>query len=366
MKRVRVFLLIAVLALIVAACTSSPAEPEVVRETVEVPVTVEVERVETVTEEVEVTRVVEREVEVTRIVTEEVMVTAEPPAEETTVDVNLFEVTAEGLAFVNAPEQIPAGWTTFRFENEAEMAHFAMVQRLPEGIGIADQQAEVAPVFQEGMDLLNEGEVDAALAAFGELPEWYGEVTILGGPGLTAAGESSQATVYLEPGTYLLECYVKTDGVFHSYNPEDDAFGMVHEFVVTEEVSDAPEPTADLDVTISSEAGIEVDGQLTAGQQTVAVTFADQIVHEHFLGHDVHLVRLDDEVDIDALATWMDWTQPTGLHTPAPATFLGGLHEMPAGETGYFTVELEPGDYALIAEVPDPAGKGMLQTFTVP
>jgi hypothetical protein len=38
---------------------------------------------------------------------------------------------------------------------------------------------------------------------------------------------------------------------------------------------------------------------------------------------------------------------------------------MPAGETGYFTAALEPGRYAWIAEVPNPAEKGMLQPFTV-
>ena len=62
----------------------------------------------------------------------------------------------------------------------------------------------------------------------------------------------------------------------------------------------------------------------------------------------------------------MDWTQPTGLETPAPAEFLGGTHEMPAGGRAYFTVRLEPGRYAWIAEVPSPVEKGMLKTFTVP
>jgi hypothetical protein len=61
----------------------------------------------------------------------------------------------------------------------------------------------------------------------------------------------------------------------------------------------------------------------------------------------------------------MDWRQPGGLQTPAPARFVGGLQEMPAGSTGYFTVELEPGRYAWIAEVAEPQNKGMLLTFTV-
>lgn len=38
---------------------------------------------------------------------------------------------------------------------------------------------------------------------------------------------------------------------------------------------------------------------------------------------------------------------------------------MPAGSTAYLTVHLTPGHYAWIAEVPDPAAKGMLKTFTV-
>lgn len=46
------------------------------------------------------------------------------------------------------------------------------------------------------------------------------------------------------------------------------------------------------------------------------------------------------------VAAWMDWSNPEGLKTPAPATFLGGTHEMPQGESAYLTVDLEPGRYA--------------------
>ena len=57
-----------------------------------------------------------------------------------------------------------------------------MVERIPDGQGIESQQAEVAPVFQEGMDLLAAGDVDAALVRFGDLPEWFGEIIFMGGP----------------------------------------------------------------------------------------------------------------------------------------------------------------------------------------
>lgn len=281
-------------------------------------------------------------------------------------DASVVEVTARGLDFVEAPDTIPSGWTTVRLNNASEMIHFAILERLPDEVGVKEQQEEVAPVFQEGMDLLNAGQPDSASKAFGELPEWFGDIVFMSGPGLIAPGETAQTTVQLAPGTYLLECYVKTGGIFHSYNPSPDAYGMVHEITVTEEASGAPAPQADVEITLSSERGIEVEkSDVGPGPHTVAVHFADQTTHEHFLGHDVHLVRLEDTTDLQKLATWMDWTQPGGLETPAPVTFLGGTHEMPAGETAYFTVELTPGRYAWIAEVPNPAEKGMLKTFTV-
>lgn len=283
------------------------------------------------------------------------------PADGTT---GVVEIVARGLSF-DAPDSVPSGWTTIRLRNESEMAHFALLQRLPEGVGIAHHQREVAPVFQQGFDLLKAGDGDAAMAKFGELPAWYADVVFVGGVGLLDAGLAGQTTLQLEPGRYLIECYVKTGGTFHSYNPSPRAYGMVRELIVTPDSSENPEPSAAVNLTISSGRGIEVAGELTAGIQTVAVRFEDQKAHEHFVGHDVNLVRLEDDTDMTALAGWMDWSKAGGLETPAPAVFLGGAQEMPAGEGAYVTVNLEAGRYAWIAEVPNPAAKNMVKEFTV-
>jgi len=277
----------------------------------------------------------------------------------------VVDVIARGLTLM-APDEIPSGWTTFRFSNESPMIHFVLVERVPDGQGIESQQAQVAPVFQDGLDLLGAGEVDAALERFGDLPAWFGEIVFLGGPGLTSPGRTSQATVYLEPGTYLLECYVKTGGIFHSYNPDPSIYGMVHEFTVTDETSEAVEPSATIQIEISTAGGIVVEGELVPGEHTVAVHFVDQTVHENFVGHDIHLVRVAGDLDLGELERWMDWTQAMGLQSPAPAEFLGGTNEMPAGTTSYFTVVLEPGNYAWVSEVPGSAEKGMLKPFRVP
>ena len=277
----------------------------------------------------------------------------------------VVEIIARGMTF-EAPDEVPSGWVTFRLRNESDMIHFAVIERMPEGIGLAEQQEQVAPIFQQGMDLLNAGKPDEAMAAFGNLPEWFGEIAFTGGPGLTSPGETSSVTVHLTPGRYLLECYVKTNGIFHSYNPNGDGYGMMHEFEVVDRDSGLRTPKPSMEVSISGEGGIAFDGKALPGRQIVAVHFDDQQPHENFVGHDVNLVRLDEETDLDELLVWMDWTQPTGLETPAPARFIGGTEELPAGSTTYLNVDLRPGRYAWIAEVPRADEKGMFVIFTVP
>jgi hypothetical protein len=278
---------------------------------------------------------------------------------------HVLVVTAQGLQF-DGPDTVSAGWTTIRFHNQSSVTHFVLVERMPEGIGLREQQDQVAPVFQEGMDLLNAGRADEALAAFGKLPAWFAKVVFLGGPGLTGPGRTSEIAMLLDPGTYLLECYVKTGGRFHSYNPAPEVNGMVHQIEVVAARESGPVPEADFRVTLSTEKGIVVDGQPQAGDQTVEIRFEDQKVYENFVGHDIHLARLSDTTDLSRLNDWMDWRRKGGLDTPSPAEFLGGFNDMPPGSSGYIQLTLEPGQYAWISEVPDPREKGLLKVFAVP
>ncbi len=276
----------------------------------------------------------------------------------------VVEIVARGLTF-EMPSRINAGWNTFRFRNESPMVHFAVLEKMPAGKGLVEQQEQVAPIFQDGMDKLNEGDVDGAMAEFAKLPAWFHEIEFMGGPGLVAPGHTAETTVFLEPGSYLVECYVKTGGIFHSFNPSPDAYGMVYQFEVSDTLSAGEAPSADIEIKVSGESGFTVTGSPVAGKQVVAVTFEDQKVHENFVQHDLHLVRLEDDTRLETLSAWMDWSSPTGLESPAPATFIGGSNEMPAGSTAFLHLDLRPGRYAWIAEVPNPAGKGLLLEFTV-
>jgi hypothetical protein len=171
----------------------------------------------------------------------------------------------------------------------------------------------------------------------------------MGGPGFVAPGHTAETTVNLDPGTYVAECYVKTaEGVFHV------AMGMAMPIVVTAEDSGATEPEADIDVTVSNEA---IDGPeaLAAGEHTIALHYAEH--PEAGLGNDVHLARLKEDSDIDEVVRWMDWMEIDGLRAPAPATFVGGAHEMPVDRTSYFRVDLEPGRYLWIVEAVAETGR---------
>ena len=269
------------------------------------------------------------------------------PADEAQV----VEVTGRDFSF-ETPAEIPSGWTTFRFVNAGREHHFFLLTRLPEGKTLGDYRQQVVPAFNVAWDGLKDGSMDKAQAgaALGSnLPQWFGSVEPMGGPGLIAPGRVGETTANLKPGTYVMECYVKTaDGIFHTN------LGMITSLVVTDDVTGASAPQADLEISVSN-AGIATGDEITAGTHTVAVHFVE---HPGIgLGNDVHLVRLDDVTDVAELARWMDWMEVDGLRAPAPAPFLGGTQEMPVGYTAYFTATLEPGRYAWIVEAPAESAK---------
>ena len=268
----------------------------------------------------------------------------------------VVEVVATDFAF-QAPDTIPAGWTTLRLRNQGAQTHFVVLDHLPDGRTLDDFAAAVGMPFDSVWNGLQRGTLEKADVAplLGKLlPEWFAEVRQTGGVGLLAPGEQATATMQLEPGTYVLECYVKTpDGTFHT------ALGMARQLTVPERRSAAGPPTAQFEVAFADGA-MTAPAAIAAGRQTVAVHYRHAA--EGLLANDVHVARLPEGIDADSVVPWMDWMNVAGLRAPAPVSFLGGVQEMPVGSTAYFTVELTPGRYVWISEN---AGNGMVQTFTV-
>lgn len=286
----------------------------------------------------------------------------QPKTEESTIEkVNVINILTQNMDF-QMPDTITSGWNTFRYKNASPQTHFFLIDKYPDSITMQNVIEEVGPPFDNGMKLINEGKTKEGFAEFAKLPSWFMDMKNLGGSGLISPNQVSETTVKLDPGFYIIECYVKmANGVFHT------SMGMAKGITVSETNSGNTEPRADEKIEISSTDGIVFNDNISKGKYCFSVYYKDQIAHENFIGHDINLAKLSDDVDLDNLNNWMDWSNPKGLIEPAPkgVTFLGGVNNMRAGDTGYFTVNLDPGRYVLISEVPNPASKNMLKTFVV-
>lgn len=270
----------------------------------------------------------------------------------------VLEVTAKDFEF-EAPEETPSGWTTIQLDNAGEQDHFVYVYRLPDTVSFSQYRKNVPTVFSDVYDRYASGELtrkETMQALAEQLPAYFfNGVVPSGGVALTDAGKTATATVRLEPGTYVMECYVKTpQGTWHTDR------GMLEELTVTEAQNGAEAPEADVTLTLSNyEIGVE--GQFSTGEQTVAVRVTEN--PDGLMLHDVNLVRLDGGLALDSVVGWMDWMDPGQFRSPAPGANVGGLEHLTAGRTGYFTADLQPGRYALVSEVY--GSRGMVHEFSV-
>ncbi|MBX7458675.1 hypothetical protein K3152_10505 [Qipengyuania sp. 1NDH17] len=277
---------------------------------------------------------------------------------------NILELEVQGLAFVG-PDTVKSGWTTIRVVNKGGMTHHALVYRLPDGITAQMVDEQVVVPIQKSLTAAIAGDTQKAAEIAATMPAWVGDLTWLGGPGMMSDGVTGEATMYLEPGNYIVECYVKTNGVQHNYNPEPGELGMVFPLTVLAEDGGMAEPDANVTLTLSNNGYEITDGAFVAGENSVRAVFAEQRLYNDFVGHDAHVFRIAEDTDIDAAASWPDFFPVDGQQTPAPASFVGGIHDMPQGATGYFKLTLEPGDYGITAEIPDARQSGFFKRFGV-
>lgn len=253
------------------------------------------------------------------------------------------EVTALEYAFL-APDSIPSGWVSFRLNNEkASEAHEIVINRLPEGRTLEELGEEVLPAYDSIFTLIDRGKVadpEELVALSNELsPRWYGEVALITDQGVVSAGRIARRTVYLEPGTYELACFVRApDGVPHLLK------GMIRQLVVTDEAGGGTPPERDVEIAVEGES-IRSPDTITGGDLTVKARLAEGRRH-----NTVHLVRVREDVDPVTVKRWRAVWMPDGRQVPPPTEFLGGhalFGNTPAGYTARFTVEdVEPGRYA--------------------
>lgn len=283
---------------------------------------------------------------------------APPSAEPAASELPVLELKASDYAFEFPSEQVPAGWVTVEFENVGAQEHFAYFYRLPDGVSFEQHMQETLIPFGEIWNRYEAGELsrgEAWTALHEDLPQWFFEdVRAVGGVGLTEPGSTAVTTVHFEPGTYVVECYVKApNGQWHT------AMGMIDSFEVAPGDSGAAPPAADARIEIFNDR-IDMPETLPAGEQVIAVTVSE--APSGLLQHDLHLFRLD-EATLDQLIAWMDWMDFEQYRAPTPGHSLGGVAHLSEGGTNYLHLSLEPGRYALVSE--EYGSEGVVAEFEV-
>jgi uncharacterized cupredoxin-like copper-binding protein len=216
-----------------------------------------------------------------------------------------------------APASIPSGTTTFRLQNVGKEPHHLWIVKLAEGKTPAD--------FNKAMKSWG-----SAL----KMPAWAIDV---GGPNTAGANESAEGTMTLEPGTYMLVCWVPSpDGMLHVMK------GMVKPMTVTAPATAAAEPTADITMMMDDYT-FELSKPITPGRHTIR--FENRAAQ----AHEAVIARLLPEKTLAQAVTWLN----AGQSGPEPVVLLGGASGLAKGRHMFITADFQPGHYALLCFIPD-------------
>ena len=246
-----------------------------------------------------------------------------------------FTITAWDYAF-DAPDTAIAGMTEITLVNKGPELHHVQLIRLDQGKKLSD--------------------LFAAVGSSHGPPSWAVEA---GGPNTPVPGGTSVASVKLEAGRYALLCFIPSpDGKPHVMK------GMAREIVVLPATGAKPAvqaSNASVQSTITlSDYDFTFSSPLTAGKQRI------RVVNTAAQSHEVFFVRLGEGRTPADIVAWVE--KPNG---PPPGMPFGGTTGIATGGENIVSVDLAPGEYALLCFVPDAKdGKmhvlhGMMKQVTV-
>jgi hypothetical protein len=236
----------------------------------------------------------------------------------------VITLTAVDYAF-EAPDTIEAGFTTFRLVNHGSQLHMAQLIKLEGGRTLDDFLVAYAEAFR----------------TTGPRPPWAPRS---GGPGAADPGGGSNATQYLEPGSYAWICIMNVpDGIPHVVKAR-----MAKAFAVRAASGEAaPRAAPEASVAIRLiDYTFSISGLLTVGRHLIRVENAGAEPHE------VGLLKLAQGKTMQKFEAWIQ--NPQG---PPPANPVGGLSSLAPNLEAYFEVDLTPGDYVLLCFVTAPDGR---------
>ncbi len=266
---------------------------------------------------------------------------------------SIAEITigAEDFAFA-LPDTIVGGLVQFDLVNYGQEDHHAQFLRLNDGVSRAQFDSLFAVVMEA---VPTEGDV-----AFLRLFEI---ATVAGGPAVISPGGRTDVAMELAAGEYIILCFIPSpDGVPHL------AKGMTRWLTVTAPTDAAPEPpVAAGRVDMVDFAFAELPA-MDSGRVVLQVTNSGAEPHE------MAVLRLEGAPLEQVLQMFTEPPPSGGAPPPGPPPFrfMGGLQAIMPGQRAWVTLDLPPGDYALICFIPSPANDGqphaalgMVRAFTI-
>lgn len=239
---------------------------------------------------------------------------APPPAPPTA---NVVSITGNDFSFT-APDTLPAGLTTVKFQNAGKEPHQVVFIRIDSGKTMAD----IANVMKDPN---------------AKVPGWM--AFPLGANGVVP-GDSSNATATLVAGHYILVCFMPSaDGTMHVNK------GMVRPLEVKASTGPAAaDPSADLTIT-EKDFTWDISGPISTGTHTFRVDNAGPQPHE------IAIYQIAPGKSAKDLQAWM----AAGMKGEPPAKPVGGfVGPMPApGDHGFFTATFAAGKYVFLCFFPD-------------
>jgi hypothetical protein len=164
----------------------------------------------------------------------------------------------------------------------------------------------------------------------------------VGGVGAIHPGGSASAVINLPSGEYVILCFIPSpgDGV------AQHAKGMLKSLSVQPAAAEAAEPTSNLSVELKDFTFVMPD-TLPIGKTTIRVSNAGPEPHEF------NILKLEDGKTAQDVLAFLG-----GAGGPPPFAPVGGMNGLDQGLHGYAELDLNPGSYVAICNIPSPQAEG--------
>ncbi len=239
-----------------------------------------------------------------------------------------LRITADEYGY-HMPDSVPAGLVHITLRNVGRDIHEALLVRFTDTIGTAAAYAD-------------------SVRAHVDFPSNAEDV---GGAGLTLPGDSSGVWIQLAAGRYAVVCW-KGDHLVR---------GMAHDLrvVVSDEGRRDP-PRATRQLTLMDFA-FALDTPFTAGRH---------VLHVRNIGSEVHEGDIFKATPTAGLREYLAWIDAGDPGLP-PVTPVGGFGDLHPGKEAWVDLDLKPGRYFIVCQVPAKADKrphyqhGMVTEFSI-